>query len=109
MHVHELMEKASADGITFTPDGGDIIVKAPTWEQLHVWEPILKPHKPALWQLLTAPEADLLADDSCPICGSRERWRWWDDRLLCRICLICDLAPLTLVRSGWSVHERIAT
>jgi hypothetical protein len=91
MYIAELMEKAASDGLTLVVDQGDVVVTAPTWEKLHAWEPILKPHKPDLLRLLTAPAADLLADDPCPICGSRDRWRWLDDRLLCRICLIFDL------------------
>lgn len=57
--------------------------------------------KPRNLKLLTAPEPDFLSATSCVICGSRERWTWLDGRPLCRVCLILDLAPLTLVRQGW--------
>jgi hypothetical protein len=69
----------------------------------------LKAHKPALLKLLTAPEPDYLSDTPCPICGSRERWIWLDGRALCRVCLILDLAPLTLVRQGWPEDREEAT
>jgi hypothetical protein len=52
-------------------------------------------------QLLTAAPADCLSVDPCPICGSQERWHWLDGRALCRVCLILDLAPLTLRR--WDI------
>jgi hypothetical protein len=45
---------------------------------------------------LTAPPADTLNDEPCPICGSRERWQWLDGREVCRPCLIMELAPMTL-------------
>jgi hypothetical protein len=66
----------------------------------------LRAHKQELWQLLTAPPADVLSDEPCPICGSQERWQWLDGRLFCRVCVVLDLAPLTLVRSGWDRHAR---
>jgi hypothetical protein len=53
-------------------------------------------------QLLTAPPADVMSDQPCSTCGSRERWEWLDGRLLCRICLIFDLTPLTLRRGNTS-------
>ena len=52
-------------------------------------------------QALTAPPADTPREEPCPICGSREEWRWLDGRLLCRLRLVLDLAPLTLVCEGW--------
>jgi hypothetical protein len=55
--------------------------------------------KPDLVRLLTAPRADFLIDELCPVCGSQERWQWLDGRLLCRVCLVLDLVPLTLQRS----------
>jgi len=49
-------------------------------------------------QLLRAPPADFMNDQPCPSCGSYERWRWLDDRELCRVCLVLDWAPWTLQR-----------
>jgi hypothetical protein len=45
--------------------------------------------------------ADLIVDAPCPICGAHERWRWLDDRRLCRTCVVLDLAPAAMVRQGW--------
>jgi hypothetical protein len=47
---------------------------------------------------LTAPPADVLSDEPCDVCGSRERWLWLGGRPLCRVCLVLDLAPLSLLR-----------
>jgi hypothetical protein len=52
----------------------------------------------SLRQLLTALPLDLLNKDPCLVCGSGERWQWLDGRLLCRVCLVLDLAPLALRR-----------
>ena len=51
-------------------------------------------------QLHGAPPADVLSAEPCPVCGSRERWQWLDERVLCRVCLILDLAPWTIQQSG---------
>jgi hypothetical protein len=49
-------------------------------------------------QLSAAPPADVMSEEPCALCGSHERWRWLDGRLLCRVCLVLDLASLTLKR-----------
>jgi TubC N-terminal docking domain/Zinc-binding domain of primase-helicase len=58
----------------------------------------LQRHKADILKYYTAPPPDDLSDEPCPICGSRERWQWLDGRLLCRVCLVLDLVPLTLRR-----------
>ena len=57
----------------------------------------LQTNQPDLVQLLTAPPADVLDDEPCDVCGSRERWLWLDGRELCRVCLILDLRPMSLL------------
>jgi hypothetical protein len=32
--------------------------------------------------------------EPCPTCGGKEKWRWLDERLLCRPCLIRGEPPL---------------
>lgn len=47
---------------------------------------------------LEPPPPDLTVPDPCPVCGSVERWRWVDDRLLCRACLIAGDLPVVAVK-----------
>ena len=65
-------------------------------------------HNRALARLLTAPPADFLSAEPCPLCSSRERWTWLDGRALCRVCLVLDLAPLTLRRGVRGIDEGAA-
>jgi hypothetical protein len=51
--------------------------------------------------LAKPPPADVMSEELCPVCGSLDRWQWLDGQLLCRICLIFDLVPMTLLRQGW--------
>jgi hypothetical protein len=62
-----------------------------------LWETLLS-DPAARAQLRAAVPADFLSEELCQTCGSRERWEWLDGRALCRVCLILDLAPLTLRR-----------
>jgi hypothetical protein len=32
--------------------------------------------------------------EPCPACGTKEKWRWLDGRLLCRTCLVQSDSPL---------------
>ena len=48
-------------------------------------------------RLSSAPPADLMSHDPCAICGSHERWIWLDGRLLCRVCVVLDLMPMSLL------------
>jgi hypothetical protein len=42
----------------------------------------------------TAPPPDELGKP-CPACGTKEKWRWLDGRLVCRTCLIQRNPPPT--------------
>jgi hypothetical protein len=50
-------------------------------------------------RLASAPPADLMSHDPCPICGSHERWIWLDGRHICRVCVVLDLRPMSLLSS----------
>jgi TubC N-terminal docking domain len=96
MSVMDLLGQCQALGIILTPgDGGKLRVSPPDVLP-EVLRAQLLEHKAAILQLLTAPPADFVSEESCAICGSRERWQWLDGRTLCRVCLILDLAPVTL-------------
>jgi hypothetical protein len=98
MDALTLLTQAHQTGLTVHAEGDRLVVRGPRSA-----EPLalkLLDHKLDLMRLLTAPEADCLSEEPCPICGSHERWRWLDRRLICRVCLILDLIPLTLMRSG---------
>jgi hypothetical protein len=58
-------------------------------------------------QLSAAPAADVMSEEACPICGSRERWCWLDGRELCRPCLVLDRKPMTLT-SPFTAREQDA-
>jgi hypothetical protein len=57
----------------------------------------LRDNQTDLVRILTAPPADILDDAPCDVCGSHERWIWLDGRELCRVCLILDLLPMSLL------------
>jgi hypothetical protein len=59
-----------------------------------------------LARLLTAPSADVLSNEPCNACGSLERWYWLDGRKLCRVCLILDLRPMSLLSGITGGRER---
>jgi hypothetical protein len=101
MRVTELLSQCATLGVTLTPgDEGTLRVSPPglLTPELRVR---LQTHKTTLLKLFTAPPADAMSEAPCPVCNSQERWHWLDGRLLCRICVVLDLAPLTLVRAGW--------
>jgi hypothetical protein len=95
----KLMHEASVAGLEVRANGDRLVVRGPRSSEALAQQ--LLAHKAELLPLLTAPPADFLSEEPCPICGSRERWTWLDGRLLCRVCLVLNLAPLTLVREGW--------
>jgi hypothetical protein len=104
----DLLAELSGRGITLEPQGDKIKYRAPVGALTPELKEAVSNHKTALLQLLTAPPADAMSEEPCPACGTRERWLWIDGRLLCRVCLVWDLAPLTLVREGWarpSAHQ----
>jgi len=101
----ELLATLTQAGVSLCPDGDTLRYQAPVGVLSDELKAALKAHQPELLKLLTAPEADHLSETPCSLCGSRERWRWIDGRPLCRVCLVLDLAPLTLVRQGWPKEE----
>jgi hypothetical protein len=106
MIVTDILVQCATLGVTLAPgDAGTLRVSPPGVlpEGLRAQ---LRAHKSALLQLLLAPPADVLSAEHCPTCGSRERWLWLDGRLLCRVCFILDLAPLTLRREGHQEPKR---
>jgi hypothetical protein len=99
MRMTELLSQCAKLGVTLTPgDEGTLRVSPPGILSTEL-RGQLKAHKAALLPLLTAPPADLLSDDPCVTCGSRERWQWLDGRLLCRVCVVLDLMPMSLLAS----------
>lgn len=99
--VLDLLRQCASLGVSLAPGDNGALRVSPPGMLPDDLKAALRIHKPAVLKLLTAPPADFLSETPCPICGSRERWRWIDGRALCRVCLILDLAPLTLVRQGW--------
>ena len=57
----------------------------------------LQEYRGSILRLLSASQADVTAHDPCDVCGGRERWLLLDGRLLCRVCLVLDLMPMTLL------------
>jgi hypothetical protein len=102
----ELLAEVSRLGIILEVDGEGVRYKAPVGALTSELKDALRAHKAELRQLLAAPPADCLSDTPCPVCGSCERWSWFDERTLCRVCTVLDLAPLTLIRRGWDRPTR---
>jgi hypothetical protein len=109
MTVLDVLTQCRTLGVWLAPGSGDKLRLSPPGVLPGELREQVKKHKAALRQLMTAPSADVISAEPCQVCGSRERWHWLDGRLLCRVCLILDLAPLTLVRSGWSPERQLDT
>lgn len=99
--VTGLLAQCEALGVTLAPGDNGALRITPPGVLSDDLKAALKAHKSDVLKLLTAPEADCMSAAPCPICESHERWVWLDGRHLCRVCLILDLAPLTLLRQGW--------
>jgi hypothetical protein len=97
--VLDLLRACASVGISIESAGHDVIHVSPMSVLTDQLKAAFKTHKPVLLKLLTAPQADCLSDDPCQTCGFYERWKWFDERTLCRVCTALDLVPLTLVRS----------
>jgi hypothetical protein len=95
-----LIAECRARGIILEVEGDKLRCRARMGVATQGLKDAIAAHKPKLLQLLTAPEADVLSEAPCPICSSHECWHWLDGRLLCRVCVMLDLAPLTLVPEG---------
>jgi hypothetical protein len=96
MNVQDLLTQCEALGVTLAcGEHGTLRVSPPgvLHEGLRAQ---LRIHKSAVGRLLTAPPADVMSEDACSTCGSRERWVWLDRRLLCRACVVLDMTPLTI-------------
>ena len=100
--IIELLQTVRQQDINLAAEGAFLGVDTPRGTLTPDLKHALQQHKRDLLKLLTAPDADFLSETPCPHCGSHERWTWLDGRALCRVCLILDLAPLTLVRQGWA-------
>jgi hypothetical protein len=100
MTVQEILSHCAVLGVTLAPSGGGKLRVSPPGVLPEELRARLQRHKIALLRLPTAAPADCLSEEPCTICSSHERWIWLDGRLLCRVCVILDQAPLTLARQG---------
>jgi hypothetical protein len=99
MTLTELLNQCTTLGVTLAlGERGTLRVSPPGVLPSQIKED-LKAHKADILKLLTAPLADAMSDDPCPTCGSHERWQWLDGRLLCRVCVVLDLMPMSLLSS----------
>jgi hypothetical protein len=97
MTVMELLSQCAMLSVTLAAgDDGKLRVSPPGVLSAEL-RAQLQAHKGTLRRLLTAPPADFLSDEPCDVCASRERWLWLDGRELCRMCLILDLMPMSLL------------
>jgi hypothetical protein len=107
--VTEILAQCQGLGVTLAlGEHGTLRVSPPGRLPSQIKEE-LKAHKEDILKLVVAPPADVLSDDSCEICGSRERWQWLDGRLLCRVCVVLDLRPMSLLPSGNGVSHPVDT
>jgi TubC N-terminal docking domain/Zinc-binding domain of primase-helicase len=95
MNAFDLLVEIDRLGISVEVDGDTLLYQGALTPKIKAQ---LQRHKADILKYYTAPPPDDLSDGPCPICGSRERWQWLDGRLLCRVCLVLDLVPLTLRR-----------
>jgi hypothetical protein len=104
--ITTLLEQAQAVGLEVRADGDRLVVRGPQSAEALARQ--LLAHKGTLMRLISAPLADVIANEPCDVCGSRERWQWLDGRELCRVCLILDLMPMTLA-SPWRGKDQEAS
>lgn len=108
MTAHEVLRELRRLPALLTVEGERLIIDALQGSLTPELHALVKAHKAELLAVLTAPEPNFLSDTPCSICGSRERWEWLDGRAPCRVCLVLDVAPLTLVRQGWPLDQKEA-
>jgi hypothetical protein len=103
--VATLLEQAQAASLVVRTDGDRLVVRGP--QSADTLARQLLVCKVEIMRLLSALPADVLGDEFCDVCGSRERWLWLDGRELCRVCLVLNLAPMTLGLPGaeWRTHD----
>jgi hypothetical protein len=90
-----LLHEADAAGLEVCADGDRIVVRGPQSAEALARQ--LLAHKSDLMRLLSAPPADVMGDEPCATCGSLELWHWFDGRMVCRICLVLDLKPMSML------------
>jgi hypothetical protein len=95
MNVFDLLVEIDRLGISIEVDGDTLHYQGALTPEIKAQ---LQRYKADILKYYTVSPPDDLSDEPCPICGSRERWQWLDGRLLCRVCLVLDLVPLTLRR-----------
>jgi TubC N-terminal docking domain/Zinc-binding domain of primase-helicase len=99
MSVTDLLNELMWRGVVLTAYGDRLHVDAPKGTLTAELRRAMVQHKTELLKLLRtslgpepfhrdAPPADCLSDSPCAVCGSHDRWRWLDGRLICRACLI---------------------
>jgi hypothetical protein len=92
-----LLDQCATLGVTLTSGHNGRLLVSPQDLLPEEFLEQLRTNASDLVHLLTAPPADFLSDEPCEVCGSRERWHWLDGRELCRVCLILDLVPMSLL------------
>jgi TubC N-terminal docking domain/Zinc-binding domain of primase-helicase len=99
MTARDLHRELTRCGVILTAYGDRLHVDAPISMLTAELRRAMIKHKAELLQLLSTPlapapfqrdvpPADCLSDSPCAVCGSYDRWRWLDGRLICRACLI---------------------
>jgi hypothetical protein len=96
LSVTTVLAQCQALGVTLAPGEHGALRVSPPGMLPEELRSQLQTHKASVLQLLTAPPADFLSEDSGLICGSHERWHWLDGRARCRVCLVLDFTPMTL-------------
>src|SRR6266545_3634468 len=110
-----LLHEACAAGLEVRADGDRLVVRGPSSAEALALK--LLAHKADLLQVLaalpqeatkaqnTTPAADITDADPCPECGSQERCRWLDGRLICRSCFVQGHEPIVAVKVWSDVLE----
>jgi hypothetical protein len=96
MTVQEILLQCEAHGVTLAPGQNGAIRVSPPGVLPDKLRKALQEYRGSVLRLLSAPPADVMSDEPCDVCESRERWHWFDGRLRCRVCLVLDLVPMTL-------------
>ena len=95
--LQEILIQCEAHGVTLAPGENGTIRASPPGVLPDQLRKALQEYRGSILRLLSAPQADVTAHDPCAVCGGRERWLLLDGRLLCRVCLVLDLMPMTLL------------
>jgi hypothetical protein len=95
MSVTDLLSQCAALEVTLSPSHTGKLRVSPPGVLPNGIRAQLQIYKAALLRPLSAAPADVFSDEPCATCRSHERWQCLDGRLLCWVCLILDLAPMT--------------